>query len=230
MKTIGLIGGTSWVSTMEYYKIINQQVNIRLGGVSSAKILLHSNNFEDVKPPDAEDGWLPIENIYIKSAVDLQGVGAACLLLCSNTHHYLAETIQANIRIPLIHIGSVVASEVTRAGLKKVGILGTLPTMNQNFIKQKLVEQGIEIMLPKVPERQFIHNSILYEFGKGIFSSQTKDRYLQIISKLISGGVEGIIFGCTEIPILINAREVAVPIFDTAFIHARSAVDFCLQP
>lgn len=229
MKTIGLLGGTSWISTIEYYRIINQQINIHLGGVASARILLYSSNFEEVRPPKDVLEWKKIEEHYVITANKLEAAGADCLLLCSNTHHFLADAVHSSIKIPLLHVGSALVAEIDKLRLKKVGLLGTLSTMDQPFIKRKLLEHGLDIVLPAQEEKEFIHDSIFNEFGKGIFSPTTKDKYLFIISRLIQQGAQGIIFGSTELPVLIQPEEVSVPVINTTFIHARSAVEFALN-
>lgn len=230
MKTLGLIGGTSWVSTVDYYKIINQQVNERLGGLNSAKIFLYSLNFEEFKPPTDPNQWVPIADFLSNIAQRLEKAGAECIVICANTPHMVADVVQKNIHIPLIHIAEATAAEIKKRQIKRVGLLGTKFTMEQNFFKEKLSRQQIETLIPEADDREFIHYSIFKEFGKGIFSPETKARYVTIIDKLIEQGAEGIIFGCTEIPMLIKQEDCSVPVFDTTVIHATAAVEFALSP
>jgi aspartate racemase len=228
MKTIGLIGGTSWVSTVEYYRIINQLTNERLGGLNSAKILLYSINFEEFKPPANPDGWGPVADTLTGIARRLESAGADCLLLCANTPHMAAESIQKNIRIPLLHIAEMTAKEVAKQNLATVGLLGTKFTMELPFFKNKLSNCNIRTIIPNNTDKEFIHSSIYAEMGKGIFTNETKKRYLQIIEDLKTRGARGVIFGCTEIPMLLNQSDCDIPVFDTTAIHSRSAVDFAL--
>ncbi len=228
MKTIGLIGGTSWISTIEYYRIINRLTNERLGGLNSAKILLYSINFEEFKPPANPDGWGPVADTLTGIARRLESAGADCLLLCANTPHMAAESIQKNIRIPLLHIAEMTAKEVAKQKVTTVGLLGTKFTMELPFFKVKLSDCNIQTIIPNDIDREFIHTSIYAELGKGIFTAETKRRYLQIIHELKTRGAQGVIFGCTEIPMLLNQNDCDIPVFDTTAIHSRSAVDFAL--
>ena len=228
MKTIGLIGGTSWISTIEYYRIINRLTNERLGGLNSAKILLYSLNFEEFKPPSDPDGWGPVAETFTGIARRLEAAGADCLLLCANTPHMAADSVQKNIGIPLLHIAEVTAKEVVRKKLSTVSLLGTKYTMEFPFFKERLSRCGVQTLIPGEKEREFIHSSIYAELGKGIFSNETKKRYLQIIDDLKMKGAEGVIFGCTEIPMLLKQNDCDTPVFDTTAIHSRAAVDFAL--
>lgn len=228
MKTIGLIGGTSWISTIEYDRTINQLTNERLGGLNSAKILLYSINFEEFKPPSDPNGWGAVAETFTGIARRLENAGADCLLLCANTPHMVAESVRKNIHIPLLHIAEVTAKEVARQKLTTVGLLGTKFTMEFPFFKEKLSNNNIQTVIPNDRDREFIHASIYAELGKGIFSVGTKKRYLQIIEELKTRGARGVIFGCTEIPMLLNQSDCDIPVFDTTAIHSRSAVDFAL--
>jgi len=229
MKTIGLIGGTSWISTIEYYRIINQQVNDRLGKANSAKILLYSVNFEELQPPSDNQGWKKIANILTAISHKLINAGADCILLCSNTPHIIADLIQQDISVPLINIAGETSKEIARKGLNTIGLLGTKFTMEQDFFKEKLSKNNITALIPVEDEREFIHTSIYSEFGKGIFKDETKKKYLDIIEGLKTKGAEGVIFGCTEIPLLIQQSECPLTIFDTTLIHSTAAVDFALK-
>jgi aspartate racemase len=228
MKTLGLIGGTSWVSTVDYYRIINQQINQRRGGLNSAKIFLYSLNFEECKPPADLSQWKAIADFLADIAQRLEKAGAECLVICANTPHLVADDVQRKIHIPLIHIAEVTAGEIKKRGMKRVGLLGTKFTMEQDFFKDKLTQQKIETMIPDANDREFIHHSIFNEFGQGIFAAETKAKFMSIIEKLVEEGAQGIVFGCTEISSLIKPEECPVPVFDTTVIHATAAVEFAL--
>lgn len=229
MKTIGLIGGTSWLSTVEYYRMINQQVNERLGGAHSARILLYSVNFEELKPPADRDGWMEIAATLSGIARTLETAGADCLLLCSSTSYMVADIVQRSIKIPLINIAEETSKEIAAKKFKTVALLGTEFTMEQAFFKNWLSEFAITVLIPEKGEREFIHSSIYTEFGRGIFKDETRRKYLDIIDNLAIAGAEGVIFGCTEIPLLIQQKECSLPIFNTTLIHSTAAVDFALK-
>ena len=229
MKTLGLIGGTTWVSTVDYYRLINQQINKKLGGLSSAKILLYSVNFAEFNPPINPREWGEISKKFAGIAKNLEKAGADCIVFCANTPHIIADEIQRIINIPIINIAEETAKVVSQHKYKKVGLLGTRITMEQSFYKEKLLKHGIPVIIPDYEERKFIHSSILDEMAKDIFREETKQKYLEIINKLISEGAEGIVLGCTEIPILIKQDDIPVPIFDTTLIHASAIVDFALS-
>jgi aspartate racemase len=228
MKTLGLIGGTTWVSTVDYYKLINQQVNEKLGGNSSAKILLYSVNFAEFNPPTDPNEWGELTKKFTDIAVNLEKAGADCVVFCANTPHIIADKVQKVVGVPIISIAEETAKVVASEKLKKVGLLGTRITMEQSFYKDKLSALGIETVIPEFEDRKFIHASILDEMARDIFKPETKQRYLRIINDLISQGVEGIILGCTEIPILIKQDDSTVPLFDTTLIHASAIVNFAL--
>ncbi len=229
MKTLGLIGGTSWLSTVEYYKIINTQINQRLGRLNSAKILLYSVNFEEFRPPDDPSGWLEVLNRFGGIARRLETAGADAILFCANTPHLVTPEVQSKIRIPLIHIAEETAREISRHNIKTVALLGTKFTMEREFFREKLTAHGLRTIIPETEDRQFIHNSVLDEMGIGIFSDQTKHRYLDIIAQLQNSGAEGVIFGCTEIPMLLKPSDCSIPTFDTTLIHCTAAVNFALK-
>jgi aspartate racemase len=229
MKTLGLIGGTSWVSTVDYYKLINQQINQRLGGLNAARLILYSMNYEEFKPPLDPKDWAAISEGLIKIAKNLEYSGAECLLLCANTPHMAADAIEKNIHIPLIHIAEETAREIKKQGLKKVGLLGTKLTMEQSFFRERLLKYGIEPIIPGEEERDYIHGTIFNELGKGIFTPELKTKYLKMIDDLKGDGAEGIILGCTEIPLLIQQSDCKLPLFDTMLIHATAAVNFALD-
>jgi aspartate racemase len=228
MKTIGLIGGTTWLSTIDYYRNINQMINRRLGGVSSAKIILYSVNFDEFQPPALLAEWEPITDSFIHIARTLETAGADCIIICANTPHLFAGKIQASVQVPLIHIAEATAKKIKLQQLKKVALLGTRITMEQDFFREKLNAQGIETIIPGKEDIAFIHNSIFAELGHDIFLPETKQRYLRIINDLMYQGAEGVILGCTEIPLLIKPPDLECPVFDTVMIHSEAAVEFAL--
>lgn len=228
MKTIGIIGGLTWYSTVEYYKLLNELVNERLGGAHAAKIILHSVDFAEIKVLTEQQDWKGIAAIICKAAQGVELAGADCLLIGANTMHNIADEVAAAINIPVIHIAEAVADVIKNKGLKKVALLGTKYTMQMDFYKKKLADKNIETIIPGSNDIEFINSSIYNEFSKGIFLPETKQQYLRIIEDLIQQGAEGFILGCTEIPILIKQEDCAVPVFDTGLIHATAAVDFAL--
>ena len=228
MKTLGLIGGTTWVSTIDYYRLINQQINKKLGGLNSAKILLYSVNFAEFNPPTDPKDWGEITQKFTDISKNLEKTGADCIVFCANTPHIIADDIQKILKVPIINIAEETAKVVSQHKYKEVGLLGTRITMEQSFYKDKLSDYGISVVIPEYEERKFIHSSILDEMAKDIFKKETKQKFLNIIDKLISEGVEAIVLGCTEIPILIKQDDVSIPLFDTTLIHASAIVDFAL--
>jgi aspartate racemase len=225
MKTIGLIGGTTWLSTMDYYRIINETTNRQLGNSHSAKLLLYSVDFREYKPT-ADTDWTANGRKLGAIARRLQEAGADCLLLCANTLHMMADIVQSHIDIPLIHIVTETAEAVRQQDMDTVALLGTRFTMEQPFFGEKLEKYGIKALIPSPEDREFIHNSIFEELGKGLFLDETRKRYIRIITDLADQGARGVILGCTEFPLLIKPEDSQLPIFDTAAIHARAAVVF----
>jgi aspartate racemase len=226
MKTIGLIGGSTWVSTADYYKIINQLTNQLLGGSHSASILMYSLKFHEFRVLVEEGRTEEVKKLLISIAQNLEKAGAECLLICANTPHMFAEHIQAGIKIPLIHIAEETAKEIRLQQLKKVALLGTKPTMEQSFYKDKLAQYGIQTIIPDDTDREMINDTIFNEFSKEIFSDETRRKYMAVIEKLRSLGAEGVILGCTEIPLLIKQKDSSIPVFDTMSIHCHAAVKF----
>jgi aspartate racemase len=228
MKTLGLIGGTSWHSTIDYYRIINELVGKRLGGLNSAKLFLYSVNFEEFRPPDDVSKWGSVIELLIDVSQKLERAGAEGLVLCANTPHLVADLVQEKINIPIIHIAEATAKAIRKMGITKVILLGTKFTMEQAFFRDKLAKYNIEVVVPGEEDRNYIHRSIFDEMGKGIFNDSTKRDYLDIIQDLSKDKVGGVIFGCTEIPMLIKPEECPIPSFDTTYIHAEAAVGFAL--
>jgi len=228
MKTIGLIGGLTWLSTIDYYRLLNQMVNEKLGGVSSAKILMCSVEFAEIKRLTESNDWDGLANIISSAAQRLETAGADCILIGANTMHKLADKIQASIKIPLIHIAEETAKTITEQQLTKVALLGTKYTMQLDFYKNKLSAKGIETIIPNEADIEYINDAIYNEMGKGIFLPARKTVFIRIINDLIAQGAKGIVLSCTEIPILIKQEDVSVPVFDTTKIHTTAAVEFAL--
>jgi aspartate racemase len=229
MKLIGLIGGTTWFSTAEYYRLINQLTNQKAGASHSAKLLLYSVDFEEFKPSTDMSKWVDMATRFTEIALKLEAAGAECLAICANTPHLIADQITKKLNIPLIHIAQVTALKIKSLNITRVALLGTKITMEQNFFKSILAQHEIDCIIPSESERHFIHDSILHELGKGILKTETKEKYLDIIDQLIQSGANGIILGCTEIPLLILQEDVTVPVLDTTLIHSEAIVEFALN-
>ncbi|MBS1512326.1 MAG: aspartate/glutamate racemase family protein [Bacteroidetes bacterium] len=229
MKTIGLIGGITWHSTADYYRQINAMVQHQLGGVHSAEILIRSVDFDRIKALTFANDWNGLAHEMIQAAQALQKGGAGCILICANTMHNIAPAVQDAIQIPLIHIGKATALAVLEKGIKKVALLGTKYTMQMDFYTAQLKALGIETIIPSADDIAYINHAIYEEFGCGIFLPETKTGFLQIIEQLVKDGAEGVILGCTEIPILIQQKDCSVPVFDTTLIHVSAAVEFALS-
>ena len=230
MKTIGLIGGMSWESSLEYYRIINEQVKEKLGGLHSAKSLMYSLDFDLIEKLQQQEKWDELTSIMIKAAQDLEKGGADFVLICTNTMHKMAEDVQDNINIPLLHIADTTAERIKEKDLKKIGLLGTNFTMEEDFYKGRLTNKhGLEIIVPKKEDRQIIHQIIYQELCLGQIKPSSKDQYIEIINKLVDSGAEAVILGCTEIPLLVQQEDVNIPLFDTTSIHAETAVEFALK-
>lgn len=230
MKKIGLVGGISWSSTIDYYRIINEETNRLSGGLNYAECMIYSVNFQRFHTCNAAHDWDGSFALLLDAAMQLEKAGAELILLCANTAHIVAERIAEKIQSPLVDIRQVTAVAIEQKKLKKIGLLGTTYTMELDFYRQKLHENGIETMIPaSKAERDFIEFTLLHELGKGILSAQTKKVYLRIAEALIEQGAEGIILGCTEIPLLIGQEDFSVPVFNTTEIHARAAVAYAMS-
>ncbi len=229
MKTLGLIGGISWVSTADYYRLINEGINEKLGGLNFSRCIIHSFNYADIKKNNDANDWDTTFRMLSEAALHLESSGAEAIILCANTMHLIADRLQAVLHVPLIHIATPTVAAIEKAGMKKVALLGTKFTMEQDFFKSKLTEKGITTIIPEEGDRAFIHQTIFEELGRGLIREATRQRYLSIIGQLIREGAEGIILGCTEIPLLIKAADVPVPVFDTTLLHANAAVAFSLN-
>jgi aspartate racemase len=228
MKTIGLVGGTTWFSTIDYYRYINQAVNEKQGGDEAAEMVLYSVNYGEIKKLTLENNWDAIASIISGAAMKLEGAGATLILLGANTMHNVFDKVEAAVTVPLIHIADAVAEEIKAKGLKTVALLGTRYTMQLNFFKDRLVRFGITVLVPDEEEIEVINAAIYDELGKGILLPETKQKFIAVIKNLKEKGAEGVILGCTEIPLLIKPEDSSIPTFDTTLIHARAAVDFAL--
>jgi aspartate racemase len=230
MKTIGLIGGLSWQSSLEYYRIINELVRDRLGGLHSAKIIMHSFDLAEIVALQDETDWKGVARLMMSAAQGLQNAGADALVICTNTMHRVADEVQRDIKIPLLHIADAAADAIKAAGLKKVGLLGTRFTMEEDFYRARLTgKQGLEVTIPDEDQRQIVDRTIYQELCTGEVKPSSKEKFREIIQNLINRGAKGIVLGCTEIYLLVDQREVRVPVFDTTRIHAESAARFALE-
>ena len=230
MKTIGLIGGMSWESTVHYYRRINEGIKNRLGGLHSARIILYSVDFDDIERMQNSGDWDAAGNYLAEAACRLESSGADFLVLCTNTMHKVAPAIERQARIPLLHIADATAESIKKSGISRVGLLGTRFTMEEEFYRGRLATQhSLEVMVPEAFELESVHGIIYNELCLGLIRDQSRMVFRRIISNLISRGAEGIILGCTEIGMLLSAKDASVPVFDTTDIHAAGAVDFALS-
>ena len=230
MKTIGLIGGMSWESSIEYYRIINQEVNNALGGLHSAKSVMVSVDFAEIERLQADGRWQEATKAMIQAARQVQAGGADFVVICTNTMHKMAAEVQKEIDIPLLHIADATALVVKARGLRKIGLLGTRFTMEEDFYRGRLVEKhSLEVLIPNANDRSIIHRIIYDELVLGKIIPASRAEYLRIMDSLVQNGSEGIILGCTEIGLLIKADDSQVPLFDTTRIHAEAAVRMVLE-
>jgi len=229
MKKLGLIGGISWVSTIDYYKAINEGINEKLGGLNFSTCIIYSFNYAEIKKNNDNNDWDSTFKMLSEASEHLKNSGAEAIILCANTMHMIADRIEAKVGLPLIHIATATAIEIKKSNLKKVALLGTKFTMERDFFTSKLNAQNIEAIIPDEEDREFIHYTIFEELGRGLIKAESKQRYISIINKLKEKGAEGVILGCTEIPLLIKKEDVSIPIFDTALIHSKAAVEFSLS-
>jgi aspartate racemase len=229
MKIIGMLGGMSWESTLNYYRIINEEVKNRLGGLNSAEICMYSVNFSEIAEFMHKEDWDAIAENLSTAAGKLKSAGADFLTICTNTMHIVSPEIEKNIGIPVLHVADATADEIKKSNIKSVGLLGTKPTMEKDFYKKRLEEKhGIDVLVPSMEDRQLIHDVILNELCLGKINNDSKKEYLRIIQNLIEQGAQGIILGCTEIILLVQQNEISVPVFDTTEIHAKAAVEKAL--
>jgi aspartate racemase len=229
MKTIGLIGGMSWESTVPYYRLINEAVRERLGGLHSAKVVLYSVDFHDIEQLMQRGEWEAVAVALAKAAALLESAGADFLVLCTNTMHKVAGAIEAAVGIPFLHIIDPTADAIRQAGLKTVGLLGTRFTMEQPFYRDRLQERhGLKVLIPDSEERAMVHRVIFDELCQGKVVDASRRDYAKVIERLVAQGAEAVILGCTEISLLIGRQECAVPLFDTTSLHARRAAEWAL--
>ena len=229
MKTIGLIGGMSWESTVTYYQLINETIKRELGGLHSAKILLYSVDFAEIEEYQAKGEWDKSAKVLSQIAVNLEKAGADFIVICTNTMHKVVPEMKKHITIPIIHIAEAAAETLRLQGITKVGLLGTKYTMTQDFYKNKLIEAGIEVVIPDAEGVEIVNDIIYKELCLGVISETSKKKYLEIIDRLESRGAQGIILGCTEIGLLVQQKDTELPVFDTTHIHAMKAALFSIS-
>ncbi len=229
MKTIGLIGGMSWESTVPYYAILNQEIKRIYGGYASAKIILYSVDFSEIEAAQTRGDWETMGNTLGNIALTLQNAGADAIVLCTNTMHKVSDRIQAKITIPFLHIADAVAEEVKRKGFTNVALLGTMYTMTQDFYVDRLTSHGLNVLKPKPTDMEIIHSVIFEELVLGDIREESRNEYRRIIADLVADGAHGIILGCTEIGLLVEAEDASIPLFDTVKIHALQAVRFMTE-
>ncbi len=229
MKTIGLIGGMSWQSSVEYYRIVNEEVNKRLGGLHSAKCILFSVDFDETQRLQKAGEWEKAGHVLGEAAKSLEKAGADFIVICTNTMHKVVQTIEPYIQIPILHIADATGNQIQQAEIRKIGLLGTKYTMEQDFYKSRLESMGIQVVIPNKEERESINRVIFEELCFGDIQPTSREYYKRVIQNLIDQGAEGIILGCTEIGLLVKQADSKIPIFDTTKIHAMAAVDAALQ-
>ncbi len=226
MKKIGLVGGISWVSTLDYYKFINEGINSKLGGLNFAECIIYSLNFGDIQAKS----WNNSFELLLRACESLKRSGVEAIVLCANTAHLFADQLQETIQLPFIHIGTETAKAVRKKGFTKAGLLGTKFTMEMDFYKKKLEEFGLEVLIPQQQEtRDYIQYTVKEELGVGFINPETKANYISIVNELVAHGAECIILGCTEIPLLINQDDFTIPVFDTTQIHSRAIVEYAIS-
>ncbi|MGB3494410.1 MAG: aspartate/glutamate racemase family protein [Elainellaceae cyanobacterium] len=226
MQTIGLIGGMSWESSLEYYRIINEVTKSQLGGLHSARSVMYSVDFAEIEALQHQNRWQEAADLMVLAAQNLERAGADFVILCTNTMHKLADEIEANIQIPFLHIADATAEKIKSSGLQKIGLLGTRFTMEQDFYRGRLVEKHeLEVLVPNNDEREVIHRVIYEELCLGIINPKSRNQYIEIMNRLVELGAEGIILGCTEIESLVHSGDAMVSLFPTTRIHAEAAVE-----
>jgi aspartate racemase len=229
MKTIGLIGGMSWESSIEYYRIINKTAKAKLGALHSARSIMYSVDFADIETLQHQGRWQDAAQLLIGAAKSLENGGADFVVLCTNTMHKVADEMQAHIKIPMLHIADATAQRIKDSGIRKIGLLGTRFTMEEDFYKARLAQKyGLDVIIPDAPEQEIVHRVIYDELVMGEIRQDSRKHYVDIIERLIKDGVEGVILGCTEIGLLVHPGDCRVPLFDTTRIHAEAAVEYAL--
>ena len=228
MKTLGLLGGMSWESTQTYYRLLNQQVAQRLGGLHSAKVILDSLDFADVEVLQRAGQWDALADLLVKHALRVEAAGAEGLIIGTNTMHRVAPQVEAALSIPLLHIADATAQALLEDGVQIVGLLGTRFTMEQAFYRERLEAQGITVLVPNDAQREEVHRIIYQELCRGVLDKNSRAAYLDVVEDLHRRGVGGVILGCTEIGLLINQHDTTVALYDTTFLHAKSGVEWAL--
>ncbi|MEA4913841.1 MAG: aspartate/glutamate racemase family protein [Christensenella sp.] len=229
MKTIGLIGGMSWESTVTYYQMINEGIKDSLGGLHSAKVLLYSVDFFEIEALMSRGAWDEAAELLGDVAQRLEAAGADMILICTNTLHKVAPQVQSRIRVPLVHIAEAAAEELLSKGITRVGLLGTKYTMTQEFYREKLTERGIDVLIPEGEEIDLVNRVIFDELCLGVVKEDSKAAYLKVIANLQARGAQGILLGCTELGLIVSQEDVSLPLFDTTVIHAKKAVELALR-
>jgi aspartate racemase len=230
VRTIGLLGGMTWHSTVDYYRLINQAVQTRLGGSHSARMVLYSVEFQEFEDLQTAGDWKRLTELMTEAALKVQTAGADGLVICANTMHKTAEALAAILSIPILHIADAAASEIARQGLQTVGLLGTRYTMEMDFYTRRLEEKhGLKVLIPEPADRDVVHKVIYDELARGEVRGASRASYIRIIERLRDRGAQGVILGCTEIPLLIKSGDGPLPVFDTTALHAQAAVDFALR-
>ena len=230
MKTIGLIGGMSWESSIEYYRIINEAVKTRLGGLHSAQSLMYSVDFAAIEAMQEDGDWDSAADVLVDAAKRLEAGGADCIVLCTNTMHIVAEAIEQCVKLPFIHIADTTAKKILASGISKIALMATAYTMEGEFYRGRLEQKfALEVLIPPVADRQIVHEVIYDELCLGVIKDESREQYRRIIHDLVERGAEGVILGCTEITLLIKQSDSPVPTFDTTELHALASVDFALS-
>lgn len=224
-----MIGGTGWPSTLEYYRVINQETNRRLGGLNSAKIILSSFNYAEIDLLNKKEDHAGVYKLVLDATQRLKKASVDFIIICANTMHQYVDALEQETGLKVVHIGDATAKEIKIKNISKIGLLGTRFTMEMDFYTKRLSQSGIESLVPEKSEREFIHNVIMNELLKEEFKTETKERFLSIIKDLASRGAQGIVLGCTEIPLLIKQKDTHLPVINTLEIHAKAAVDFALS-
>ena len=229
MKTIGLIGGMSWESSIEYYRIINETAKTKLGALHSARSIMYSVDFADIETLQHQGRWHEAAQLLMGAAKSLENGGADFVVICTNTMHKVADEIQAHINIPLLHIADATAQRIKESGIRRIGLLGTRFTMEEDFYKARLAQKyGLDVMIPDAPEREIVHRVIYDELVMGKIRQGSRNKYVDIIERLVRNGAQGVILGCTEMGLLVHPGDCEVPLFDTTRIHAEAAVEYAL--
>jgi aspartate racemase len=230
MKIIGMIGGMSWESSIEYYRIINETVRNELGGLHSAKSIMYSVEFAEIEALQHQDRWDDAGQIMISAARSIESAGADFVIICTNTMHKLYDIVQQNIKIPMLHIADPTAEAIKDKAMHRIALLGTRFTMEEDFYKGRLADKhGLKVMIPSATDMEIVHTVIYHELCSGIINSESEQKYVDIIRRLVEEGAQGIILGCTEIGLLVKQEDSPVPLFDTTEIHAKAAVKYALE-